>query len=72
MRIPPWCAVRLIDLPYRVGAMIAVDDDGFTNIYINARLALERQKKCLKHELRHMRNDDVFSSRTIRDVEAED
>lgn len=69
MQIPPWCAVRLIDLPYRVGAMIAVDDDGFTNIYINARLAREKQRTCLKHELRHMRRDDVYSTRTIYEVE---
>lgn len=72
MRIPIYCAVRLIDLPYSVGAMLSVDDDGFTSIYINARLSRTKQRSCLKHELRHIQGDDAFNARRIQDVEVDE
>ena len=30
-------------------------------IYINTRVSPKRQKKALKHELEHLKNDDLYS-----------
>ena len=62
--------MRLIDLPYSVGALVSVDDDGFASIYLNSRLTVEKQKKCLRHELRHLADDDVYNSKGIIEVES--
>lgn len=62
--------VRLIDLPYSVGGMIAESPDGHLNIYINARHGYQKQRKSLRHELRHAENDDLHSDEDIRAIEA--
>lgn len=61
--------VRLVDLPARVGGMVSVDDEGFYNIYLNARLTRERQRKALRHELDHIAEDDLYNTRSIEAVE---
>ena len=67
--VPEDCAVRLIDLDVRVPGLTSVDETGFANIYINARLSRDAQRAALAHELRHHRRGDVFSRADIRDVE---
>lgn len=66
---PDGCCVRLIDLPYSVGAMVALDENGYASIYINARQSYEKQKKCLRHELRHLQYNDMFNNKSIYEVE---
>lgn len=61
--------VRLVDLPPRVGGMVSMDDEGFYNVYINSRLTWERQRKALRHELEHIADDDLCSTRPIEAVE---
>ena len=61
--------VRLVDLPSKVDGMVSVDDDGFYNIYLNARLTRERQRKALRHELDHIAEDDLYNTRPIEVVE---
>ena len=61
--------VRLIDLPGKVRGMTVVEADGFANIYLNARSSLAEQQKALRHELEHVRQDDVYSDVGIREVE---
>lgn len=61
--------VRLMDLPSGVRALVAVDEEGFSNIYVNARLSREDQAAALRHELRHIRRDDAYNDRDIRIVE---
>lgn len=61
--------VRLVDLPPRVGGMVSMDDEGFYNVYINARLTRERQREALRHELDHIAEDDLYNSRPIEAVE---
>ena len=46
--------VRLVDLPDAVPALVAQDEEGFFNIYLNARASREQQKKALRHELAHI------------------
>lgn len=68
--LPDNCRVRLVDLPVTAGGMIAVDETGFINIYINARLSRDAQREALQHELRHHYRGDLYSDRDIRAVEA--
>lgn len=67
--LPDDCAVRLIDLDPGVGGLIAVDEEGFVNIYLNARLSQDAQRRALQHELRHYYRGDLFSDADIREVE---
>lgn len=69
--IPDDCRVRLVDLPVQAGGMIAVDAEGFVNIYINARLSRDAQMKALQHELQHHYRGDLYSDEDIRVVERE-
>lgn len=71
MYMPSGCSVRLIDLPYKVGAMIAIDgEDDYATIFLNSRLSFEKQWKCLRHELKHLEDDDMFNSKGIIEVES--
>lgn len=69
--LPENCRVRLVDLPVQAGGLISVDEDGFVNIYLNARLSRDAQREALQHELRHHYRDDLYSDRDIRAVERE-
>lgn len=37
------------------------NDDGTFEIYINSKLCASKQKKCLKHELQHIRQDHFYN-----------
>ena len=67
--LPDDCRVRLIDLDPGVGGLIAVSEDGFVNIYLNARLSRDGQLRALRHELRHWERGDLYSDADIREVE---
>ena len=69
--LPENCRVRLVDLPLRAGGAIAVDADGFINIYLNVRLSRREQRMALLHELEHHYRGDLYSDRDIRSVERE-
>lgn len=66
---PYGCSIRLIDLPYSIGAMVALDEEGYASIYINARHSIEKQKRNLIHELRHLKRDDVYNDKSIYMIE---
>jgi Zn-dependent peptidase ImmA (M78 family) len=61
--------IRQLDLPYGVKGFVALDDEGFPNIYVNSRLTQEEQYKAAAHELAHIAHDDFYSSKDIRAVE---
>lgn len=61
--------VRVVDLPCTVKALLRFDAEGFPNIYVNARLSQEEQKKAIAHELRHIRRDDAYSAEEIEKME---
>lgn len=50
--------IRFIDLPTKVDGIAVADVEGFINIYINARLSDEAQKKAIEHELKHYKRGD--------------
>lgn len=63
------CTVRIIDLPVTVRGLVAEDETGWPSIYLNARLSREMQRKVLRHELKHIADDDLYNTRPITEVE---
>ena len=61
--------VRLKDLPCGINGMTILDSDGNYNVYINARLSIDDQKKAYRHELRHISRDDFYNDLTIQEAE---
>ena len=60
----------MVDLPLDCGGMVSLSPDGHYNIYINARLGKNVQRKKLYHEIIHIINDDINNDEDIRVVEA--
>lgn len=61
--------IYFLDMPCKIGATIILENDATYTIYLNSRLSFERQKKALLHEIRHIANDDLYSSLSARLVE---
>lgn len=61
--------VYIMDLPGTVRAAVRISPDGFASIYINAHLSYAEQQTALRHELRHLRRGDMYSFRSIRQIE---
>lgn len=63
--------VRVIDYKdTAIRGATFVDNDGFANIYINARVSTNQQKETFNHELLHVENDDCYNDKPIELVES--
>lgn len=62
--------IRYVDLPITVKGVTALDDNGFYNIHINARLSIEEQKRTIAHEIKHIARGDFFSCDSLEEVES--
>ena len=67
--LPDDSIVRLIDLPPGIGGAVMEDEEGFINIYINARHGHNAQIVDLEHEIVHVENNDLHSSEDILTIE---
>lgn len=61
--------VRIMDLPPSVKGVLQFDETGFANIYINAHMSSDEQKKALKHELEHLKRNDAYNTDSISAIE---
>ncbi len=61
--------IRKIPLPLGVRAFTLPDEQGDFNIYINDKLSYEQQYKSLKHELRHIMNEDFNKEISACEIE---
>lgn len=61
--------IRKIPLPSGVRAFTLPDSQGDYNIYINANLSGEQQRKSLEHEKNHILNDDFYKDETAAEIE---
>ena len=62
-------SVVYTDMPITVRSFVKHDVDWDT-IVINARLDHDTQKRCLRHEIRHIRRND-FAGEYVDGIEAE-
>lgn len=64
--------IRLIDLPCTCAGFTIRDDNGFYNIYLNARLSFERMKLAYRREINHIIHGDFdcfFSAHQIENIQ---
>lgn len=61
--------VRYVSLPITVKGFISCSPDGEYNIFINSNYSEEMQQFILRHELRHIENDDFNSLERIEAIE---
>lgn len=62
-------AIRFIDLPASIRGFVVCDADDYKNVYVNARLSYDEQKRVIAHELAHIRNNDFYNDDDIEIVE---
>ena len=62
--------VYFLPLPGDIEGATRIDCDGFASIYINAYLAPKAAKETLDHEIRHIKRNDFYSWKKIKEVEA--
>lgn len=67
--LPDDYTVRMIDMPISVGGWISECPDGHIDVYINARLSRDGQRRAAEHEFDHWRNDDFRNGLDIREIE---
>ena len=63
--------VRVIPFPKNVknNGMTLLNDDSTFSVYLDANCGHRAKKKAMRHELRHMTEDDMFGDKDIRTIE---
>jgi hypothetical protein len=61
--------IREMKMPLTIRAFTVPDANGDYNIYINNDLSEEAKEKSLKHEKKHIENNDFSSSDLARVIE---
>lgn len=61
--------IRYVNMPHRIRGFTRQDAEGDYNIYINANMSYEIQKKTLAHELQHIHNNDFSNELSITEIE---
>lgn len=61
--------IRLVPLPWHVRGFVTPNDDDTYSIYINSLLPEEIQRAALEHELRHIQNGDLYSAKSVAELE---
>ena len=63
--------VRVIDFPKGINraGFVLLNSDGTYSVYLNARASAYAQKKAMRHEYRHMADDDMYGDKDIRSIE---
>lgn len=64
-------AVRVVNFPGDVLGCVKLtrDGSGFPNIYINDQLSPSAKRQAFDHEMKHLENDDFYSTKSIEEVE---
>lgn len=60
---------RLIDMPTGTYGFVIEDPDGDFNVYINARMANCKRVETYKHELGHIKEDDLSRDGSVDQIE---
>ena len=61
--------VRVVPFPVPVGEMVAMNEDGTYNVYLNADYMGEDMRRHFLHGLNHIKNDDLYGDKEIIDIE---
>ena len=63
--------VYYLPFPLHIHGVIDRSEDGYTNIYINSRMPVERKRSALKHELMHIIRNDLESPLSVQEIESQ-
>ena len=61
--------VRIIPFPANCDGAVMLNDDGTYSVYINANTSVAMQYNALQHEINHIKNDDMYSDKSIIEIE---
>ena len=63
--------VRVVEFPRGVNRIgfVLLNPDGTYSVYLNAKASSAQKKKAMRHELRHMVNDDLYGEKDIHAIE---
>lgn len=62
---------RVIDLPSRINAVTVVDENDDFNVYVNAKLSPDKQRRAYQHECRHIRKNHFYRDKAVWRCEQE-
>lgn len=62
-------SVYMVSFPGTIHGAVRVDREGYPSIYINDWLGPEGKRAAFDHEMAHIENDDLYNSKSIREVE---
>ena len=63
--------VRKVELPSTVKGVVAIDENGDFNVYINSNLMTDVQLKAYEHEARHIMMNHFHSDKDLDHIERE-
>lgn len=63
--------VVLYSLPPKVKGFIVADENGDTTIVLNSALTHEANEETYLHELKHIKNNDLYNEGDVQDIESE-
>jgi len=66
--------LRFVTLPYALGGVTVLNDDGTYDVYINERICRDKQKNSFYHELAHIYLEHLVRdniSEKVKEQEAE-
>lgn len=61
---------QMIAMPMKVRGAVTINEDDSYTIFINKNISAEMQRQTFLHELRHIRNGDLFSEESADEIEA--
>lgn len=61
--------VYFVNFPATIRAACRIDETGFPSIYINDALSPQAKRAAFMHEIKHIRKNDHYNSKTIQQVE---
>ena len=60
--------IRMVNLPPHVRGLVAPNDDGTYNVYLDPRRSREMQIENYFHEFEHIAYDDFYSNKPIEEI----
>lgn len=63
--------IRYAPLPPKIYALVAEDEEGCYNIYVNPSQSFERQREAVRHEYRHIKRKHLDGEKTAKVCEEE-
>lgn len=61
--------VKMMNLPTRIKAFVLNDEEGFSTIFLNAKMSHVQHGKSYRHEMEHIGEDDLYATESADIIE---